>query len=112
VPPERLASDQPPTTDLSWLHQVIQCFEDAWERGQRPVIDDFVPDDPARRSEALVRLVQIDLERRLKGGEHSWPVGGKKPNDLGLFDMHGNVYKLVPGQLQRGLHCLRTRRGY
>jgi formylglycine-generating enzyme required for sulfatase activity/tRNA A-37 threonylcarbamoyl transferase component Bud32 len=24
--------------------------------------------------------------------ERTWPVGGKKPNDLGLFDLHGNVY--------------------
>jgi formylglycine-generating enzyme required for sulfatase activity len=24
--------------------------------------------------------------------EHSWPVGSKRPNDLGLFDMHGNVW--------------------
>jgi formylglycine-generating enzyme required for sulfatase activity len=25
-------------------------------------------------------------------GEHALPVDGKKPNDLGLFDMHGNMY--------------------
>ena len=24
--------------------------------------------------------------------ERTWPVGGKKPNDLGLFDMHGHLY--------------------
>jgi formylglycine-generating enzyme required for sulfatase activity len=36
--------------------------------------------------------------------ERTWPVGSKKPNDLGLFDMHGNLwtwcqesYKSSPG---------------
>src|SRR5262249_27581781 len=26
------------------------------------------------------------------GQGRSWPVGSKKPNDLGMFDMQGNVY--------------------
>ena len=26
------------------------------------------------------------------GKEHSWPVGSLKPNELGLFDTHGNVW--------------------
>jgi len=28
----------------------------------------------------------------LNSRERTWPVGSMKPNDLGLFDMHGNVY--------------------
>ena len=24
-------------------------------------------------------------------GQRTWPVGSKKPNDLGFFDLHGNV---------------------
>src|SRR5262249_36181670 len=32
--------------------------------------------------------------------DRTWPVGGKKPNDLGLFDLHGNVYTWCQEKLQ------------
>jgi formylglycine-generating enzyme required for sulfatase activity len=28
----------------------------------------------------------------LNARERTWPVGGKRPSDLGLFDLHGHVY--------------------
>jgi hypothetical protein len=45
---------------------IIERFEAAWERGDRPVLDEYLPPDDHR---ALAELVHIDLERRLKAGE-------------------------------------------
>src|SRR5262245_48036167 len=50
------------------LEQLVDQFEDAWESGEPPNIDSFLPasDD---RLPALIELVHIDLERRAKRGE-------------------------------------------
>ena len=57
------------TAGQTWLDQIIGRFEDAWQSGQPPSIDQYLPDDPAHRLRILAELVQIDLERRLKRGE-------------------------------------------
>jgi serine/threonine protein kinase len=69
MPAQPQPGARPPTTGLTWLDEVIEQFEDAWERGDRPAIANHLPEDPARRPKALAELVQVDLERRLKQGE-------------------------------------------
>jgi hypothetical protein len=48
-----------------WVRQ----FEAAWESGQSPAIDAFLPANEPMRRAVLIELVHIDLERRLKRGE-------------------------------------------
>ncbi len=52
--------------DPSGLESLVQRFEDAWQQGPPPALDDFLP--PGNVT-ALVELVHVDLERRLKAGE-------------------------------------------
>jgi WD40 repeat protein len=56
---------------MNWseLGRIVKAFEEAWERGQRPVIEDFLPAHNAGRAAALVELVHTELECRLKAGE-------------------------------------------
>src|SRR4051812_31406654 len=51
------------------LEQIVAQFEDAWQAGQQPAIDDFLPVSDRLRRGVLVELVHADLEWRLKGGE-------------------------------------------
>src|SRR6516162_7969746 len=68
--PTRNESGAPDSGDLaSRVATLVVRFEDAWQRGQRPAIADYLPADGPERRAALIELVHVDLERRLKAGE-------------------------------------------
>jgi hypothetical protein len=54
--------------DRDDLVQVLDRFEDAWERGLAPRVEDYLSGAEGHSS-VLVSLVHIDLERRLKASE-------------------------------------------
>jgi serine/threonine protein kinase/tetratricopeptide (TPR) repeat protein len=51
------------------LQTLVDRFEQAWEAGRRPLLDEYLLADGAERRQLLGVLVHIDLERRLKAGE-------------------------------------------
>jgi serine/threonine-protein kinase len=48
------------------LDSIVWRFEEAWEKGQQPAIEDYTPGDSVA---TLVELIFVDLERRLRAGQ-------------------------------------------
>jgi WD40 repeat protein len=68
--PSRDESDIPGSSDPSTMvPALVERFEDAWQRGEQPNLADYLPADGPERQAALIPLVHIDLERRLKAGQ-------------------------------------------
>jgi predicted ATPase len=57
------------TEDWLALKDAVRRFESEWRQGPRPVINDYLPTAEPLHNRALVELVHIDLELRLKAGE-------------------------------------------
>src|SRR5580658_7525159 len=52
------------------LELLLEAFEDAWLRGERPALEDYLSQaEPTERPALLRELVHEDLEYRLKAGE-------------------------------------------
>jgi hypothetical protein len=65
------ASESGPPSDV-WgrLEPILERFEEAWQRGERPVLDEYLAAAvPAERRALLVELVHEDLHYRLTAGE-------------------------------------------
>src|SRR5262249_14414346 len=58
-------------SSVEWLRfkQVAERFEEAWQNGERPAVDAYLPAGEPERRLALPELVHVDLECRLKAGE-------------------------------------------
>jgi serine/threonine-protein kinase len=58
-----------PSTDWAPLENAIRRFVEGWRRGDRPVLDDYLPAEEHFRRTLLIELVHTELELRLKAGE-------------------------------------------
>ncbi len=50
------------------IDEIVERFEDAWQRDEEPSIDDYLPPNSDGRFKLLVELVHVDLERRVRAG--------------------------------------------
>jgi WD40 repeat protein/serine/threonine protein kinase len=50
------------------LDKIVDRFEDAWQSGYQPVVEQYLPSDVESSFPVLVELVHVDLERRLAAG--------------------------------------------
>jgi tetratricopeptide (TPR) repeat protein/tRNA A-37 threonylcarbamoyl transferase component Bud32 len=63
------ASSRSRRDDDTRVDEIADRFEDAWERGERPVIEAYLDVEAALRQAVLVAIIHVDLERRLAAHE-------------------------------------------
>jgi eukaryotic-like serine/threonine-protein kinase len=51
------------------LEGIVAAFDDAWQRGERPVIEAYLTGGSSQNLALLCELVHLDLEHRLRAGE-------------------------------------------
>lgn len=66
APTNDVVSGPSPRASAYW-EQVLARFKEAWQQGQRPRLDDYLPND-ADRHKILSALIHIDLEGRIQTG--------------------------------------------
>src|SRR5207245_1403721 len=69
-----MASTDTPTKRMSWKEwdrwaEISKRFEEAWQGGERPAIDDYLKAQEVAPQKLLPELVHVELECRLKAGE-------------------------------------------
>jgi serine/threonine protein kinase/tetratricopeptide (TPR) repeat protein len=83
----------------SWTRQeeLLEAFEAAWQRGERPALEEFLPEGEGERAALLPELVRVDLEFRIKGGENA-RVEGYLERYPALRQDRNAVLQLIRGE--------------
>jgi WD40 repeat protein len=70
MPPPHETAPSPSGEAATRPDRPVERFRDAWQRGERPVLGDYLGrDDDPEHLALLAELVRVDLEQRLKAGE-------------------------------------------
>jgi WD40 repeat protein/serine/threonine protein kinase len=69
-PVTELAMSEIPTGDWSWVHNTAERFEQAWKKGPRPRIEDFLATvEESCRPPLLEELLRVECELRRRAGD-------------------------------------------
>jgi serine/threonine protein kinase/tetratricopeptide (TPR) repeat protein len=58
-----------PENDWERLEEIVERFEEAWQQGKQPALEDYLKSGAIASPKLVLELVHTDLECRLKAGE-------------------------------------------
>ncbi len=93
--------------ELAQVHELVQRFEDAWLRGDRPALADYLPAAAGPRRAALLELVHTALEFQIKAGETTG-LGAYLDRFPELADDHRAVLELAAQEYELRQRVSRT----
>jgi hypothetical protein len=101
--PSNFKGDQYPVENVSWDDAVEFCKKLSTRTGKRVRLPTEAEWEYACRAGSKTRFYYGDDANYVSLADYAWydknskgkthPAGQKKPNDWGLFDMHGNVWQ-------------------
>src|SRR5260370_31471407 len=103
MPADRNSSRRELSADWARRERLLEAFEAAWQRGERPAIEDYLPQGEFEQG-LLVDFVRADLECRLNAGEPA-RVESYLQRYPELASDHDAVLELIAAEykLRRGL---------